>query len=221
MTRQPCRWQTCAVALVLLTGLASRTQAQFFQQAVGGISVDPAGVLANTEKDDNGLRQFLLDNLQQVPGDLNQPAALRKISLRGLAEALSTLRTSEDRMPDEVRFLAGLQRIEYVLVDEERNDIVLAGYGEGWVVDGRGFVVDHQTVGRVEIAGLGAALAPGFDEIAVLVEFGDTGIAIAVGHEHAAVPAPADIGFLIEGQFRRHRARDHMGEIGPGLRIGA
>lgn len=145
MTRQPCRWRTGAVALVLLTGLASRTQAQFFQQAVGGISVDPAGVLANTEKDDNGLRQFLLDNLQQVPGDLNQPAALRKISLRGLAEALSALRTSEDRMPDEVRFLAGLQRIEYVLVDEERNDIVLAGYGEGWVVDGRGFVVGATT----------------------------------------------------------------------------
>lgn len=144
MSMQSCRW-TISAAAALLLGLASAAQAQFFSQAVGGISVDPAGVLSNTERDDNGLRQFLLDNLQAVPGDLNQPAALRKISLRGLAEVLSKLSTSEDRMPDEVRFLAGLQRVEYVLVDKERDDIVLAGYGEGWVVEGRGFVVGATT----------------------------------------------------------------------------
>ncbi|MGH7194752.1 MAG: DUF1598 domain-containing protein, partial [Candidatus Saccharimonadales bacterium] len=45
------------------------------------------------------------------------------------------------QMPDEVRFLAGLQRVEYVLVYPEQNDIVLVGYGEGWKVDERGNVV--------------------------------------------------------------------------------
>ncbi|HEX5445953.1 MAG TPA: DUF1598 domain-containing protein [Pirellulales bacterium] len=145
MSTQLCPWKNFAAALALMVSIAAAAQAQFFSQAVGGISVDPAGVLANTERDDNGLRQFLLDNLQGIPGDLNQPAALRKISLRRLAEVLSKLSTSEDRMPDEVRFLAGLQRIEYVLVDQERHDIVLAGYGEGWLVDGRGFVVGATT----------------------------------------------------------------------------
>lgn len=145
MSTQCCRGKIIAAAATLMVCLASTAQAQFFSQAVGGISVDPAGVLSNTEKDDNGLRQFLLDNLRPVPGDMNQPAALRKISLRGLAKVLSKLSTSEDRMPDEVRFLAGLQRIEYVLVDREHNDIILAGFGEGWVVDGRGFVVGATT----------------------------------------------------------------------------
>lgn len=145
MLTQSCRGKTSVAAVALVVCLASAAHGQFFSQAVGGISVDPAGVLSNTEKDDNGLRQFLLDNLQPVTGDLNQPAGLRKISLRGLAEVLSKLSTSEDRMPDEVRFLAGLQRVEYVMVDRERHDIVLAGFGEGWVVDGRGFVVGATT----------------------------------------------------------------------------
>ena len=39
------------------------------------------------------------------------------------------------------RFLGGLQRIEYVLVYPDRQDIVLAGPGEGWMVDEMGTVV--------------------------------------------------------------------------------
>jgi hypothetical protein len=44
------------------------------------------------------------------------------------------LRNNGGSLPDEVRFLAGLQRIEYVFVYPEENDIVLAGPGEGWKV---------------------------------------------------------------------------------------
>lgn len=139
LSRPARRWSALALLLVL-TGLSSTVWAAFFRQAVGGISINPQGVLANSEQDANGLRQFWLDNLQPVPGDLNEPTKLRKISLRGLAEVVAKLK-DQAQMPDEVRFLAGLQRVEYVLVYPEQNDIVLAGYGEGWKVDERGNVV--------------------------------------------------------------------------------
>lgn len=134
-----------SLLIALICAPAVRASGQFFQQAVGGISIDGAGVLSNAEKDHNGLRQMWLDNLQPVPGDLNAPAKLRKISLRGIEKQLAEIARTEGRLPDELRFLAGLQRIEYVLVYPEQNDIVLAGYAEGWQVDARGNMVGTTT----------------------------------------------------------------------------
>ncbi|HET6883889.1 MAG TPA: DUF1598 domain-containing protein [Pirellulales bacterium] len=130
-------------AVVFGSGTVAR--GQFFSQAVGGISVDAAGVLSNAEADHNGLRQYWLDNLQPVEGDLNQPSKLRKISLRGIEKALQEIVQTEGRVPDELRFLAGLQRVEYVFVYPDQNDVVLAGYAEGWKVDARGNMVGVTT----------------------------------------------------------------------------
>ncbi|HVX11251.1 MAG TPA: DUF1598 domain-containing protein [Pirellulales bacterium] len=135
--------RACCSAL-LLGVLGSTAQAQFVRQAVGGISIDAKGVLDNAERDHNGLRQFWLDLLKPVPGDLNQAAKLRKISLRGLAELIGQL-DDQAALPDEVRFLAGLQRVEYVLVYPQLNDIVLVGFGEGWKIDDRGNMVGVTT----------------------------------------------------------------------------
>ncbi len=41
-------------------------------------------------------------------------------------------------IPDAVKHLAGLQRIDYMFVYPEQKDIVLVGPGEGWRVDARG-----------------------------------------------------------------------------------
>ncbi|HET6884369.1 MAG TPA: DUF1598 domain-containing protein, partial [Pirellulales bacterium] len=139
------RWFVRAFhSALLLVLLASTARAQFFRSAVGGISIDTKGVLANAERDHNGLRQFWLDMLKPVPEQLNQQANIRKISLRGLAELLGRM-NDQAALPDEVRFLAGLQRVEYVLVYPQHNDIVLVGYGEGWKVDARGNVVGVTT----------------------------------------------------------------------------
>ena len=132
------------IGAAFLLSIASTAQAQFFRQAVGGISIDPKGVLANARHDSNGLRQFWLDLLKPVPEDLAQGSKLRKISLRGLASLLNEL-NDKAALPDEVRFLAGLQRVEYVLVYPDLNDIVLVGFGEGWKVDERGNVVGVTT----------------------------------------------------------------------------
>ena len=80
--------------------------------------------------------------LAQLPGDLNQPTNLRSISLVADCKRRSPLaRRTSDRLPDDIRYLAGLQRVEYVFVDPQHHDIVLAGPAEGWKVNEQGEVV--------------------------------------------------------------------------------
>ncbi|MGH7136638.1 MAG: DUF1598 domain-containing protein [Pirellulales bacterium] len=141
------RWtvRVFSIAFVALA-VAAPAHGQFVRQAVGGISIDAKGVLANAERDHNGLRQFWIDLLRPVPENVNHQVPLRKISLRGLAKLIGGL-DDKASLPDDVRFLAGLQRVEYVMVYPQLNDIVLVGFGEGWKVDNRGNVVG-QTTGR-------------------------------------------------------------------------
>jgi hypothetical protein len=71
---------------------------------------------------------------------------MRMVSLRRLDDAIAaTGKTSAEQLPDDLRFLAGIQRIQYVLVYPEENDIVIAGPGEGWKVDEEGNIVGVTT----------------------------------------------------------------------------
>jgi hypothetical protein len=119
----------------------------FNNRAVGGISISPEGVLGLPEVTDvKGLRDSTLKGSAKVSSELNQPVELRKVSLRALEAALAEARASgKDTLPDEVRYLAGIQRIQYVFVLPEENDIVLAGPGEGWKVADNGYVVGVTT----------------------------------------------------------------------------
>ena len=67
---------------------------------------------------------------------LGETVELRKVPLRHLESAIEEFNKAGKALPDEVRFLGGLQRIRYVLVYPEQNDILLVGPGEGWKVDG-------------------------------------------------------------------------------------
>jgi hypothetical protein len=119
-----------------------------FRQAVGGVFVDGFGVLHDVERDEfDELRQARLQQMQQVPGDLVGPVELRKVSLRQMQTAIIEAREAGKELPDEVRYLAGIQRIQYVFVYPDQRDIVLAGFGEGWHVDKRGYMLG-KTTGR-------------------------------------------------------------------------
>ncbi len=48
-------------------------------------------------------------------------------------------------LPEEIKFLGGLQAIRYVLVYPEQKDIVLVGPGEGWKADSHGNIVGVTT----------------------------------------------------------------------------
>jgi hypothetical protein len=121
-------------------------QSNLNQKAVGGIAIDTDGVLTNIDVSAREpLRQLRRRVLEQAPGDLAQPAAMRKVSLRGLNDALRGQIENAKPLTDAMKYLAGLQQIQYVFVYPEQHDIVLVGPGEGWKVDGYGDLVGATT----------------------------------------------------------------------------
>ena len=140
--------QIASIALLAASVLAlgSKAQGQVLNQAVGGISINADGVLDNASLDAVGkLSQLRAETLQKIPAELGQAAALRKVSLRGLEAAIEQCAKTSKALPDDIRYLGGLQQIRYVLVYPEQNDIVLVGPGEGWKVDAQGDVVGVKT----------------------------------------------------------------------------
>ena len=169
----------------------------FIGRAVGGVSIDANGVLANAQRDDlNKLRELRARALADVPGDLRAPHDLRKISLRGLMAVIDDCRQNNRPLPDEVNYLAGLQRIRYVLLYPEHNDIVLAGFGEGWKVNDDGTVVGVNT-GR-----------------AVLL-LDDLLVALRSAMQAAQGGISCSIDPTAEGLVRYKQAMEHQGTIGP------
>jgi hypothetical protein len=71
---------------------------------------------------------------------------MRKISLKALEAACEkALTENSGKLPDEIKYLGGLLRVQYVFVYPEQQDIVLAGPAEGWKVDDAGNVVGVTT----------------------------------------------------------------------------
>lgn len=139
------------LAAAMFTSRNATAQVGFgqFQQPVGGVMVNADGVLANARVDESQrLREAMLQSLASLAAqnaDLKQPTELRKVSLKALQVALRANLEANKPIPDEMRFLAGLQNIRYIFAYPERNDVVLAGFGEGWKLDERGFVIGATT----------------------------------------------------------------------------
>jgi hypothetical protein len=126
---------------VTLAGLTGRSS------AVGGVSINTDGLLDSaTELDLQTFNERMTPLVHAAPSELNRPVELRKISLKAVNAALRDSNKEQvAQLPEEIKYLAGIQRIQYVLLYPEQNDIVLAGPGEGWTLDGRGNVVGVTT----------------------------------------------------------------------------
>ncbi len=139
-----CRWAVCW----LLLGIAAPVHGQNFgnNSAVGGVAIDPDGVLsAPTAEDERNWEQIRRTAMAEVPADLEAFSELRAVSLKQLEETIAQHRAAGTPLPEAVVYLAGLQRVQYVLVYPERGDIVLAGPAEGWRIDALGNVVGTTT----------------------------------------------------------------------------
>ena len=126
--------------------IATPAWAQFgVSQQVGGVWVDADGVLRNRQVDETDqVRAAREAMLHPVPADARQ-LGLRKISLRRLEEAIAEHLKTGEPLDDEMKYLAGLQHIQYVFVYPELGDIVLAGPGEGWKINHDGDLVGLTT----------------------------------------------------------------------------
>ena len=117
-----------------------------FFGVVGGVSVDAEKFVrgdyqALPEADQARIREALA----QTDGDINAATELRMISLKGLEKAIATAIEAGTPLPADVQYMAGLQRLEYVILSPENNDIILAGPGEGWKTNEQGIVVGVKT----------------------------------------------------------------------------
>jgi len=155
LTLRPTRSHAERISIVLLTlaGLVAigaseaRSQNGFFNtRSVGGISINTDGVLENARADLlDDLSRARKQALQQAPGELGKSVEFRKVSLRGLEAAIEKHLQQNQAVPAHIGCLAGLLQIRYVFVDPAQRDIILAGPGEGWTVDRRGFIVGRST----------------------------------------------------------------------------
>jgi uncharacterized protein DUF1598 len=137
------RLQTCVGLLILLAMfvvLPNVAQAQL-GSGMAGISVDADGVIhKQVVADPTG--ELTRERRQAARAALDPDVAsfnrMRKVSLNRLE---AELKKSGGVPTDEMRHLAGLQRIKYVFFYPETKDIVVAGPAEGWMTNPVGRVV--------------------------------------------------------------------------------
>ena len=108
-----------AISLMLLDvrPVSAQLGGGFGVSEVGGIFIDSNGAIKDMRPQ---IRQGLAGTRQQldaeVPADFPAGVQLRKISLRALQKALLQVANKPEKLPATVRYLSGLQRVQYVFV---------------------------------------------------------------------------------------------------------
>ncbi len=143
----------CTACLVLIAASNSAVHAQFFNggllnRVVGGVSIDAQGMVKDaTLADQEEVLRKMREHFRGASPDLAAASSLRMISLKGLQEKIAESVKSGEPLSEDVQFLGGLTRIEYVFVYPDRSDIVLAGPAENWTISKSGAIVG-QSSGR-------------------------------------------------------------------------
>ena len=117
--------------------------------APGGIIIDadgliraPAGQKINPSLQKRKLQIFAK---QHLAPDLNSESELRKISLNRIDQQLKQALEANTEPAFELLHLGGLTSIEYVLFDEDNNDVIIAGPAEGFAAPADGRVIGIST----------------------------------------------------------------------------
>lgn len=116
------------------------------QQNAGGITIDAEGVISAPFRVTQNSKQLNQRRLQamaaeSLSSDLTQKSEFRKISLVKLEKACQEFKEKNQPLPPDIQFLAGLLRIDYLFVDRENNDLIIAGPAEGFAANAQNRVV--------------------------------------------------------------------------------
>lgn len=116
-----------------------------------GVYVDVRGLfnrraaIAEGQKNLIELRQQAAGSARSENAEVRKSSNLRKVSLNRL-EKFAQLRAARGLPPTEdMAVLAGLQRVQYIFVYPETNDVVLAGPAGDWATDAEGRKVSTET----------------------------------------------------------------------------
>ena len=135
----------CALVLVVVLNLFFTKHVfgqGFGAQAVGGISVDTDGIVRAINP--QALASIAAQRkkiLSENPPKTGQRCELQKVSLKRILEDVQRSVTENDLVSPEVLTLGGLEKIEYVFVDPDGHDLVLAGTSDEIAVDENGIFV--------------------------------------------------------------------------------
>jgi hypothetical protein len=108
------------------------------ETTLAGIEIDADGVLKTRSVKDPAwgkMRRKIAEAKTSLPTEVGRRSEMRKISLNRLEAAVAERLGRGEQPTDEMRYLAGLMRVQYVMAYPETNDIILAGPAEGWVED--------------------------------------------------------------------------------------
>lgn len=128
------------VLTLIAAGAASSTECL---AQIGGILIDAEGVVrsAETSKSSSSLQRAARDAFvrENLSDDVAAFSPRRHVSLVRLERECQQRLKSGEPLDESVRHLAGLQQIDYLFVDPQSADLVIAGPAEGFVpdVDGR------------------------------------------------------------------------------------
>ncbi len=115
----------------------------------GGILIDAEGIVrsAKVEKISAKVQKQRRDAFiaEHLEGDLASFSEQRCVSLVRLEQACAEEVTSGVPLDEDIHYLAGLQQIDYLFVDPEGGDLVLAGQAEGFAPDASGRMVGLTT----------------------------------------------------------------------------
>lgn len=108
------------------------------QEFEGGVHVDALGVMRPIVRE-TGAR-WLAEVRQTArragpAAEARRPSPLRKVSLPRLEREIQLRLAAGRPLDEEMLVLAGLERVEYVLVYPETHDLVLAGPAGDWTLD--------------------------------------------------------------------------------------
>ena len=115
---------------------------------VAGVEVDAGGVLRmKVVSDPTG--QLMREKMQAAAANLDRNlmkvSELRKVSLNRLDAAIRQKLNRNEPVTEEIKYLAGLTRLQHVFFFPDTKDIVIAGPAEGFAADPTGRVIGIQT----------------------------------------------------------------------------
>lgn len=145
-----CRGNSSLRRLAMLTAFlllgGTPGVSQVLQRQIGGVSIDAQGAIASLPAT---LRAQAVESLRKemaaIPPSFQQEVPFRVISLAKLNTQLEEMAAQGTPPPPELRYLGGLLRVEYVMADPDRKDILIAGPAEPWTIHPSGDVVGRRT----------------------------------------------------------------------------
>lgn len=115
------------------------------QNNAGGIKIDAEGVvslaIANESSGTLDRKRRSAAALKNLSKETLQSTPLRMVSLVEVEKQLDAKLAAGEPIPDELFFLAGLQRIDNIFVFPESKDVVIAGPADGFAPDAVGRMI--------------------------------------------------------------------------------